>query len=115
MITQCSNCQISTAGLHEWNCPNNPRHGYVNADSTGSTSTLPKDIGIRINPIEPLKINNGSTVETPHTCENCKWWRGYGENEEDVEGICNHIKMTKYCPTLFEPDANFGCNFWESK
>ena len=24
MITQCSICQVNTAGQHEWNCPMNP-------------------------------------------------------------------------------------------
>jgi hypothetical protein len=111
MTHQCSNCQISTAGLHEWNCPNNPRHGYVNADSTGTTSTLPKDIGIRINPVAPFKINDGSTVDTPRTCENCKWCKKY---PPDIGNYCENIN-TPVDTMDTQHTIEFGCNFWESK
>ena len=55
MIMNCLYCQMSTAGAHEWNCPNNPRN-YPNATTPMVSNVAP--ISEQIPPMtdERLKV-----------------------------------------------------------
>jgi len=76
MITQCSICQINTAGEHEWNCPNHPRFGYIKPNLNITTNVLPEENDIKIN-IEMTELKPCPFCKTkPERIKVEKTWNG---------------------------------------